>query len=246
MLGLYKRKGFTLVEIMIASLLGSFIMLVAVGALRAITTTSERMTGVVDTASEVRFAAREIETNLINFYRDSNSLYRKLVGEIEETPEGNLASITFYTVGRTKARFDQPEGDVYEVEYFLSKENGQSKLFRRLWPNPDKDSKPAGILTELAENIELFAVRYFDGQKWYDQWSSEPTYGGETLPDLVEITLLARAPLTNDVMAQTVVVNLKSNASATNTLEAIEQAEEVQQSQTGTSSTGTASSTGGS
>jgi type II secretion system protein J len=236
---LYKRKGFTLVEIMIASLLGSFIMLVAVGALRAITATSERMSGVVDTASEVRFAAKEIETDLINFYRDSNSLYHKLVGEIEETPEGNLASITFYTVGRTKARFDQPEGDIYEVEYYLLKDNGQSRLERRLWPNPDKDSKPAGILTQLAENIDLFAVRYFDGQKWYDQWSSEQM---ETLPDLVEVTLLARAPLSNDVMAQTVVVNLKRNASATNTLETIEQAEEAQQ----TSSTGTSGTTGGS
>jgi type II secretion system protein J len=216
---------------MIASLLGSFIMLVAVGALRAITATSEKMSGAVDTASEVRFAAREIETDLTNLYKDSNSLYRKLVGEVKETPEGNLSSITFYTVGGTKARFDQPEGDIYEVEYYLSKDGGKSRLERRLWPNPDKSSRPAGILTELAENIETFSVRYFDGQKWYEQWSSEQL---ETLPDLVEVTLLGRTPLSNDVMAQTVMVNLKSNATATNTLEAMEQA---QQSETETTST---------
>ena len=88
----------------------------------------------------------------------------------------------------------------------------------------------------LAENIDLFVVRYFDGQNWLEQWSSEQS---ETLPDLVEITLVARASLTNDVMTQTVVVNLKSSASAMNTLEAIEEAQQVEAQTTAETTAGT-------
>jgi general secretion pathway protein J len=239
-----KKKGFTLVEIMIASMLGAFIMLVAVGALRAITATSERMSGTIDAASEVRFAAGRIETDLINFYRDSNSLNCRLIGKVGEAGEGLITSLLFYAVGRTKARMDQPEGDVYEVEYYLVKEGTEAKLFRRLWPNPDKYLKPAGMLTVLAENIEQFTVRYFDGQKWQDQWSSEQM---EMLPDMVEVTLMAKAPLSNDVMAKSFVVNLKRTVSATNTLEALEQAQQEQleqESETSTTETTTDTTTG--
>ncbi len=242
MLYLKDKKGFTLVELMIATMLSAFIMLVAVGSLRAITATSERMTGTVDTASEARYAARAIQTDLMNLYRDSNSLNRRLIGRMIESGDGLITSLTFYTIGRTKARFDQPEGDVYEVEYYLLKGEQQSKLYRRLWPNPDKDSIPAGILTELVDNIELFSFRFFDGEakQWIDQWSSDDM---EALPDLVEFTLVARAPLSNDLMTQTIVVNLKSNASALGTIEAIESAEQVEAT-TDTSTTGSTTTTG--
>jgi type II secretion system protein J len=239
MLHLNDKKGFTLVELMIATMLSSFIMLVAVGALRAITATSERMAGTIDTASEARYAARAIETDLINIYRDSNSLNRRLVGRVIESGDGLITSLTFYAVGRTKARFDQPEGDVYEVEYYLLKGEQQSKLYRRLWPNPSKDLVPAGILTELVDNIETFSFRFFDGEakQWVEQWSSDDL---ETLPDLVEINLVARAPLSNDLMAQTIVVNLKSNASALSTISAIEEAQQTEgtTTDTGTTTTG--------
>ncbi len=242
MLKLNSKKGFTLVELMIATMLSAFIMLVAVGSLRAITATSERMAGTVDTASEARYAARSIQTDLMNIYRDSNSLNRRLIGRIIESGDGLITSLTFYAVGRTKARFDQPEGDVYEVEYYLLKGEQTSKLYRRLWPNPDKDMIPGGILTELVDNIELFSFRFFDGQaqQWIDQWSSDDM---EALPDLVEYTLVARAP-SNDLMTQTIVVNLKSNASALNTIAAIESAEQVEAT-TDTSTTGTTTGAGG-
>ena len=242
MLHLKDKKGFTLVELMIATMLSAFIMLVAVGSLRAITTTSERMAGTIDTASEARYAARAIETDLINIYRDSNSLNRRLIGRVIESGDGLITSLTFYTVGRTKARYDQPEGDIYEVEYYLLKGEQQAKLYRRLWPNPDKDTIPAGILTELVDNIELFSFRFFDGEakQWVEQWSSDDM---EALPDLVEITLIAKAPLSNYLMTQTIVINLKSNASALSTIEAIEQADQVEG--TDTSTTGTTTGVGG-
>ena len=240
MLQLNNKKGFTLVEIMIATMLSSFIMLVAVGALRAITATSERIGGTIDTAAEVRFAAKQLETDLLNIYRDSNSLNRRLIGGLRQNADSVSTNLLFWTIGRTKARFDLPEGDLYEVEYFLLQENEQSKLCRRLWPNPEKDILPTGILTELVENIREFQVRYFDGTNWTDIWDSD---GLEMLPDIIEVTLVAVAPFSNDIMTQTIVVNLKSNVSALGTIEAIEQAEQVEGTET-EATTGTTSTTG--
>ena len=42
---------------------------------------------------------------------------------------------------------------------------------RRLWPNPDKERDPGGILTVIAEDIEVFGVRFFDGMQWQMDWA---------------------------------------------------------------------------
>jgi hypothetical protein len=99
-------------------------------------------------------------------------------------------------VERVKARPDQPEGDVYEVEYILgeskaaqgklnSTESTQHTLYRRLWPNPDRKKEPGGILCPIAENIDVFQTRFYDGKQWVDQWTEEM----RDLPQLIEVTL---------------------------------------------------------
>ena len=61
----------------------------------------------------------------------------------------------------------------------------RSTLYRRLWPNPDENRQPGGILTPLAENIDVFQIRFSDGQQWTTSWPEEM----RSLPLLIEITL---------------------------------------------------------
>jgi general secretion pathway protein J len=58
-------------------------------------------------------------------------------------------------------------------------------LFRRLWPNPDKQRDPGGILTPIAENIDVFQMRFYDGQQWVSEWREEL----QSIPEVVEVTL---------------------------------------------------------
>ena len=185
-----RKTGFTLVEVLVASTIGSFVALVAVGSLRVIIVSSEVVDHNINAAAEVRFAANMIARDLVNFYRDENSQNTKFIATVQDLEDGGSTSyLIFYTVGRTRARANQPEGDIYEVEYYLTKDEETSALMRRLWPNPHEDLEPGGILSVIAEDIEIFDIRYFDGEEWSDEWPEEM----QALPHLAEITLVARS-----------------------------------------------------
>jgi len=198
-----RKSGFTLVEVLVASMIGTFIALVAVSTLRAVTASAEMVDNSASTAAEVRFASSMLSRDLTNLYRDRDLKKSKLIGFVEDTKEGPVSSLSFYTVGRTKARIDQPEGDVYEVEYYLQKKEEKRALMRRLWPNPDKDALPGGMLTAIADDIDVFEVRYFDGEEWQVEWPEEM----KSLPELVEVTIGAMRQSKADTVFESFIVN---------------------------------------
>ena len=196
-----------MVEVLVASTIGAFIALVAVGSLRVIIGGSEAVDNNINGAAEVRFAANMIAKDLVNFYRDEEYSNTRFIGTVEELDDGSSTShILFYTVGRTKARLDQPEGDIYEVEYYIAKDEEQSVLMRRLWPNPHEELEPGGILTVIAENIEVFDIQYFDGEEWAAEWSEEI----QTMPQLAEITLVGTQTARGIPPTESVLVNFVS------------------------------------
>jgi general secretion pathway protein J len=217
--------GFTLAEVLVASTISGFVALIAVGALNAIAGSAQTVNRMTETTSEIRFAARMIARDLANLYRDANPQNMKLTGSSQGGAEGGPPYLTFYASGRAKARANQPEGDVYEVEYFLgtreqspeqqkAKAAGSSQeatvLFRRLWPNPDKDRTPGGVLTPIAENIGVFQVRFYDGKQWGDEWTEEM----QSLPELVEVTLATLPPDKGDPIVETMTVTFPRRSGA--------------------------------
>lgn len=217
-----RRTAFTLVEVLVASTIGVFIALVAVGALRTITASSDMVDRNIDAAAEVRFAANMIARDLVNLYRDEETENTRFIGTAEELTENSSTSyLVFYTVGRAKARVGQPEGDVYEVEYCLAADEERSVLTRRWWPNPDKELEPAGVVTVIAEDIEVFYVQYYDGEEWADEWPEEM----QSLPHLVEVTIIAKQPGQSDPPSQSLIVPLTRAGGDITALETGTQAE---------------------
>ena len=211
--------GFTLAEVLVATTISGFVALIAVGALNAIAGSAQTVGRTTEITSEIRFAAHLIARDLSNLYRDPNPQNMKLVGSSLGEAGGGVPSLTFYASGRAKARADQPEGDVYEVEYFLGtrmqaperqKQNAPATeaseestvLFRRVWPNPDKDRTPGGVLTPIAENIGIFQIRFYDGKQWVDEWTEELP----SLPEYVEVTLATLPPDKGDPVVETMTV----------------------------------------
>ena len=267
-----------MVEVMVASVIGTFVALVAVGTLRAVSVNAEMVDNNINTAAEVRFASRRIAADLLNRHLGNT----KLVGTIEESPNAiknawrpeesgqeAISCLTFYTVGRGPARVDQPEGDVYEVEYYLAKDGDKGLLMRRLRPNPDEYFEAEGVLSVIAENIDVFEVRFFDGEEWYSEWMAEEQEEAgqqgqaeqqsgemEPLPELVEITIAAKQTGREDVISESFVVYFaesieeqadvsegsepEQSDSASETDEGEEQTERPS-SETGTSDTGSGS-----
>lgn len=209
-----------MVEVLVASTIGVFIAMVAVGALRAIIASAEMVDRNINAAAEIRFAANVISRDLQNLYNDNNFENTKFIGTVEPLEGDNYTSyMIFYTIGRTKARIDQPEGDLYEVEYYLKQDGETSSLMRRLWPNPSEELEPGGILTVIAEDIAVFDVQYFDGEEWSDEWPEEM----QALPDLVSISITAKQSDRSNPPSESVIVNLsRSEAEDVSVLEGSE------------------------
>lgn len=223
---MYLRKtGFTLVEVLVATTIGTFIALVAIGALRAVTAGAQVVEANINTAAEVRFAARTIRHDLVNMYRTANKRDTKFIAMADNSGAVPTSYLVFYAVNRTKARSQQPEGDVYEVEYYVKVDEDKSMLMRRLWPNPTDDLEPGGMLSVIAEGIEVFEARYFDGTEWTYEWPEEMT----ALPLLVELNIAATQETTGRPVTETVYVNFARSTGTT--LEEEEQTESETQSE---------------
>jgi general secretion pathway protein J len=212
-----RSRGFTLVEILVASTIGAFIALVAVGTLRAVTGSTEIVDSGITTAAEVRFASNTIARDLVNLYRDKNKANTKLIGTVIESGQGDISYLILYTTSRTKARVGQPEGDIYEVEYYLLQDEGTggaspSRLMRRFWPNPNEEYEPGGILSVIAERIEVFEVRYFDGEEWSNEWPEEM----QTLPRLIEVNIAGQQVGRGGPIMESFIVNFARPASGGN------------------------------
>ena len=192
-----------MVEVMVAVTIGGFIMLVAVGTLKAITSSAEMVDSNISAAAEVRFVSNMLSRDLVNFYRNEDIRNTKLIGTAEDLGQGSISYLVFYTVSRAKARSDHAEGDIYEVEYYLMKDEDKSRLMRRLWPNPNEEDEPGGILSVIAEDIDVFQVRYFDGEEWSDEWPEEM----QVLPQLIEVNIVATPPSRGTPVMESFIAN---------------------------------------
>ncbi|MBN1973763.1 MAG: prepilin-type N-terminal cleavage/methylation domain-containing protein [Sedimentisphaerales bacterium] len=207
-----KKAGFTLVEILVASTIGTFISLIAVGTLHTVITGSDMVEKNINAASEVRFAANLIARDLANFYHADDFADTEFFAATDTFSNYDTAYLVFYTVNRAKARIYEPECDIYEVEYYLEEEDDETlSLRRRAWPNPNDEFEPGGILTTIAENIEYFEVSYWDGEEWYTDWPEDM----ENPPDLVEVSITTKPVGLGNIISETFLVNLTRQVNET-------------------------------
>jgi len=199
-----RQAGFTLVEVMVTTVIISFIFLVSVSALRGVSASSQMVEAQIDRAAEVHFAAKTVRSDLVNLYNSGSKQDTKFIMFADESGEVASSYVVFHVVNRAKARLNEPEGDIYEVEYYLMVDDEKSVLMRRLWPNPDDEREPGGILSVIAEDIEVFQVRCFDGTEWSYEWPEEMG----TLPMLVELNIVGVQAGSREPARETVYVNL--------------------------------------
>ena len=207
-----KRTGFTLVEILVASTIGAFISMIAVGTLQTVIRSNDMTERNINAAAEVRFAANMLKKDITNMYKTDDYLDSALFGTIEVQEDYGTAYMVFYTVNRAKARLYEPECDIYEVEYYLQlNEEGTFSLMRRIWPNPNEYYEPGGILSVIAENLDTFEVSYYDGEEWWDEWTEEM----EAIPDLIEVSLVTRPKGLGNEIVETFLINLVRSVNET-------------------------------
>lgn len=190
-----KKSGFTFVELMVAIVIGAFVTVTAVAAMRGIVAGSQTHQHLTELNDEMRYACSLIKQDLNNMYRHAEFKNAKFELMYLDSDEGmSTQSLILYTVSRKKTRPLQPEGDVYEVQYSIDQnaELGRSVLMRRccaVAPGIEvgEDVERAGMLVPLAENITGLFIRCFSGTEWVDEWDEEKG----RFPELVEVALIA-------------------------------------------------------
>lgn len=186
-----QHSGFTLVEMTAASVITAFLALVAVGGLMSISAARSRLQQATETMDELRYVVDLLRGDLANLYRDRFEWFFE--GGVETASDGDWPRLRFRTVLADKARADQPEGDLYEVEYaFITKPDGGRQLCRRVCPIVGVETEPAqtagGILTWLSDKIAYLGIRYFDGTQWRKDWPADL----RQWPLLIEVSLAAK------------------------------------------------------
>lgn len=199
-----RRRGFTFVEVTAAIVIGAFVILVAVGALKAVSDGNRTVREHSEMAAEMRFVTDLLRADLENLYQDTQRNFMKLTGGVQMLGDEEQGNLTFYTLLHQKARAAEPEGDVYEVEYGLMEGEDKSVFTRRVWPNPDEDVDPGGVLTILSERIVDFRVRFMTEQEWVDQWSLEDN---QKLPDLIEVQIVGQLDETQRPVVRNFMIN---------------------------------------
>lgn len=191
-----------MIELLVAVIIGAFVGAVGVFALHSVTADRKRLDNRLKLSGEMRCAMQTITSDLDNFYRSRDHQRMRLTGSPIQQDDQTSGRITFYTVQKGAIRPGKPESDVYEVEYFLRRDENQSILMRRVWPNPHRQSDPGGILGPVAENITTFDIRFYDGLEWRDVWEEDKTIP----PKMIEIHLAARQPGEPYILEQTQVL----------------------------------------
>ncbi|MCK5272746.1 MAG: prepilin-type N-terminal cleavage/methylation domain-containing protein [Sedimentisphaerales bacterium] len=178
--------GFTLVEILLATIIGAMITVAAFAVFRSVTGNRDTLKYYAKIMANGRYALNLVRNDLANFYRAEDPEMMRLQG-VKRDVEGKSADrLIIYVVSEQKVHKGVQEGDVYEVEYGISEdtEKGISFLARRCGAVEDKIiGNSGGIMTRVARYIDELKFEYFDGQDWQRQWQQTD------LPQRVRITL---------------------------------------------------------
>jgi hypothetical protein len=172
-------KGITLLEILIAIFIFTFVCLSAVFILRNSLQSSRKKTIEKDILREIIYITEFIETRI------SNAMINDLSGKYRINFKGENDWVRFicpFSEGE--------ENDLVKFGIYYKDGKIMAEMVRVDNKNPDFsffNGFPGAQI--LGENVKLFKLRYYDGKNWVDSWDTENMLNPE-LPEFVEIYLI--------------------------------------------------------
>jgi len=194
------RSAFTLVELLLATLIGTLVILVALAAFRSVIVSRQAVQNHTEVIANGRIAMRQIREDLSNFYRSPVPGVMRLVGEQHFMASQSADTLRFYAVSDRMLPERDEQGDVYEVEYGIyTDEKTQTRyLGRRCAMVKDPlHGNAKGILSALALDIQELKFEYYDSREWKPQWEE-----AGRVPQWVRVSMTFRHPQQTDRQAR--------------------------------------------
>lgn len=201
------HAGFTLVEVLLATIIGTLVTVIALGTFHSVSRTRDEQQRKTELLVHGRYALNRMRNDLANFYRSMEPERMKLKGFNERSEFGQADRLIFYMVSDKSSDPTETEGDLHEVEYLLRHTGEQPfRLLRRYAPVRDEAlGSTGGEQTVIAGPVRTLQFVYFDGQQWLDIWQQQ-----KRPPRLMRISLVLADPQQPDLTVQlSQVVSLK-------------------------------------
>jgi general secretion pathway protein J len=185
-----RKGGFTLVELLLTTVIGALVIVTALGTLRQISSSRAEAQYYSDVSAHGRYALNQIRDDLANFYRSLNPEKMRLVGIEGGTEEEATDRLQVQIVqeGGLHGKRIEGQSDIYEVEYGLCEdmEQGTTFLGRRCGAIEEATlGNEGGTLTRVAEYIQAVRFEYYDGSAWLRNWELN-----QGVPKLVRVSLV--------------------------------------------------------
>jgi type II secretion system protein J len=194
------RRGFTLIEVMIA--IGILVVIAALafetlsGAVQSRDMLEENDELSRSARVAIQRLSREISLAFLTTNTSAVNTYRTLfVGKDSDEAD----QLWFATTSHRRTYHDAREGDQTEITLWTEADPEDDQhlvLLHREAPRIDQEPDKDGTILPLARGVARFDLRYLDGEKneWKDEWD---TTGAETpgrLPRAVQVLLVLVTP----------------------------------------------------
>lgn len=185
------NRGFSLLEIIVAVLILSFISATIWVSLSSSLDVQEKTRSDDERIHEITVALDRIARDLSMAYLSRNQSSDK---RTQTVFVGRKDHVDFTTFSHLKIVYDARESDQAEVGYFTQNRDGQTVLYRREDTVIDDRPDEGGTRLILADDIEALTLRYFDARtnNWYDDWDSQSIAQFYRMPSQIEVNISYR------------------------------------------------------
>ena len=196
------QRGMTLLEVLVSLGVLAMISLLIYGAFDSLSRGRKGEALRVDRARQGRDAmdriTHEMQAAFLSMHNPANlSLVTRQTAFIA-TNSSTFDRIDFATFAHRRVERNAKESDQAEVGYFVVKDPDHDEkmdLVRREQAPPDYEPKKGGVVNVLAEDVELFDIRFLDplSSQWVESWDSTQLTGQlNRLPLEVKVTLVLK------------------------------------------------------
>jgi len=186
-----RQSGFTLIEVILATMLSALVLAGAFASLSTILTAYGAQEGQYD-------ASRNASLILANMSKDLNAVYlsphqpmTRMVGTDGRQGDFDSDTLTFISTINDVTKSGAGTSDLAEIQYYIDLDSSTPEkwLLRRYDITPDIDPFTGGTLALLGPQVVSLNFEYFDGMQWWPAWDS-----AEVLPIAVNIRIAIFKP----------------------------------------------------
>ncbi|MDX2130680.1 MAG: type II secretion system protein [Planctomycetota bacterium] len=185
-----RARGFTLIELILAAVIGVFVAGAAVTSVSQFLRARKSAGARQEAFSRAESAAARIARDLQNVARNADLTYAQVSVRPGLGAAGDGDELLLMVNSLTPVRGDDlsPEGDLHEVQYRVAPSaSGGLALWRRVDPGFDEFIDAGGMASPEVIGVVSLSIDASDGIDWFDAWESDT----DGMPHAVRVTVIA-------------------------------------------------------